>query len=78
LRVVHAKSVIERIYEEVERAKALTNKLPTEILLSPEETLELKKTIWPMLPRKYRIEAGLPPGLKLWGTPVRLDEAVIG
>ena len=78
MKVVHAKSVIEQIYDEVERSKATTGKLPIEILLSPSETQELKHTIWYMLPRKWHVKAGLPPELKLWGVPVKMDDAVIG
>lgn len=78
MRVVHEKCIVEKICDEVERAKAATGKLPLEILLSPAETLELKRIIWYMLPRKWHTDSGLPPGLKLWGVPIKVDEAVIG
>ena len=78
MKVVHAKSAIEEISDEVERSKRDTGKLPLEILLSPSETLELKRIIWYMLPKKWHTDPGLPPELKLWGVPIRVDEAVIG
>lgn len=78
MKVVHEKCIVERIFDEVERSKLMNGRLPLEVLLSPAETLELKRIIWFMLPRKYHTDPGLPPGLKLWGVPVRVDEAVIG
>ena len=78
MRVVYEKCIVEKICDEVERSKRETGKLPLEILLSPGEVAELKRIIWHMLARKWHVDPGLPPGLKLWGVPIKVDEAVIG
>lgn len=74
MKVVFEKPVLERIYDIVQAAQG---KPPVEILLSPAETLDLKKDIWSMLSRKWHTNPGLPPGLRLFGVPIKVDEAVV-
>lgn len=78
MKVVTEKPVLARICDEIMLTIRETGKPPLEILLSPAEVMELKQATWAMMPRRYLLSAGLPPGLKLWGVPVRVDEGVIG
>jgi hypothetical protein len=77
MNVVSEQTTLERIHVAVEEAARNNKPLIEFVLTTPEEVLSLKKEVWMFLPKKYLMNAELPPGFKLYNIPVRIEIAVI-